>query len=76
MEFFFGLVGLMVILALIRVWRGSGASKDQSPGTSESVHYWTSHEAGSSHGGGGSEGGGSSFDGGGSDGGGGGSSSF
>ena len=79
MEFFFIVVGLMVILALIRVLQGPNASKDHTIGSNEPVHFWMSADAGSSHDGGGLDSGstdGGSFDGGGSDGGGGDSSGF
>ena len=81
MEFFFIVVGLMVILALIRVWQRPNASKKHTIGSNEPVHFWMGPDVGGSHGEGGWDGGstdsgGDSFDGGGSDGGGGDSSGF
>lgn len=80
MEWFFAFVGLMVIIALIRLRSGSKQSKNRKPGSDVPVHYWMGNDAGSFDGGGGWDGGGESggdsFDGGSSDGGGGDSSGF
>ena len=81
MELFLGFVGIMVILALIRLWNGPKDSKGQMMGSNEHMHYWIPPDPGTSDGGGGigsdsMESGGGSFDGGGSDGGGGDSSGF
>lgn len=83
MEWFFAFVGLMVIIAIIRVRNRTQPSRRHSTGSSanEPVHFWMGTNFENSDGGGGLdsgsiESGGDSFDGGGSDGGGGDSSGF
>lgn len=81
MEWFFAFVGLMLILAIIRLRNGSKHSNGQTMGSNEPVHYWIGTEIGNSDVGSGldsgsTESGGGSFDGGSSDGGGGDSSGF
>ena len=83
MEWFLAFVGLMVIVALIRVRNQTKNSKGHSMGSSanEPVHFWMGTNFEDSGGGSGldsgsMESGGGSFDGGGSDGGGGDSSGF
>lgn len=81
MEWFFVFVGLMVILALIRISNGSKNSTGQTLGSNEPTHYWMHNDPGISNGEGAIasdsvDSGAGSFDGGSSDGGGGDSSGF
>lgn len=82
MEWFCSFVGVMAIIALIRVWNRPNNSNRRTMRSNEpAAHYWFTHDAVTSDGGGGydagsTESGGDSFDGGSSDGGGGDSSGF
>lgn len=83
MEWFFAFVGLMVIIAIIRLRNRTKSSSGHPMGSSvnQPVHFWMGTNFENSDGGGGldsgsAESGGGSFDGGSSDGGGGDSSGF
>ena len=51
MELFLGFVGIMVILALIRLWNGPKDSKGQMMGSNEHMHYWIPPDPGTWDGG-------------------------
>lgn len=72
MDVFFILIGIVVVIALIRVSNAPGRAK--GTGQEANAHWWYPSEGGGVDGGGNADGGG--FDGGGSDGGGDSSSGF